>query len=173
MDDSTFVRRLAEWQPFYSTVAAAAATLTGLLFVSLSINRDKLAAKENRVFLRIAMRSFGDYLFVLGVALVMLIPRQDPDIFALTLFVISVMRMVRVIGDWWHPVYKHVSRRSGGEIAREYALPVGSCLGMCAVAAAIHFNHFSTIYWLVFILLELMLTASRNALKLLLLESGS
>ena len=37
-----FQASIQSWQVFYATVAAVSATLTGLLFVSLSLNRDRL-----------------------------------------------------------------------------------------------------------------------------------
>jgi hypothetical protein len=33
---------LADWEPFFTAIVAAAATLTGLLFVAVSINLDHI-----------------------------------------------------------------------------------------------------------------------------------
>jgi hypothetical protein len=38
----SFSLRLQEWQPFYATAGTACATLTGLLFASLSLDVDTL-----------------------------------------------------------------------------------------------------------------------------------
>jgi hypothetical protein len=72
----TFEQQIVLWQPFFTTVATVAATLVGLLFVSLSINRDKITAGSNRLLLRIAQRSFSDFIIVLLVALFFLIPGE-------------------------------------------------------------------------------------------------
>ena len=54
----SFTERIVQWQPFFITVATVAGTLVGLLFISLSINRDAVAA--NQTLLRLARRSFSD-----------------------------------------------------------------------------------------------------------------
>lgn len=173
MDSSELARKLADWQTFYATVAGATATLTGLLFVSLSINRERLATAENRVFLRLARRSFGDYIFVLAVSLVALIPKQGSDAFAITLIGLGISRLVRTLRESRHPIYRHLTQRTATEIAAEYAAPLASCLGMCAIGVAIYLGQYAAIYWLVVILLELMTTATRNAWRLLLMEKGA
>jgi len=170
MDSALLAKVLSDWQPFSSAVAAASATLTGLLFVSLSINRDKLKEAENRVFLRLAKRSFGDYLFVLAVSLLMLVPKQDRSIFPVVLALLGIGRMMRTVREWRHPDYRHVTERTKRETVAEYAAPAISCLGMCVVGGYIYFGRYAAIYGIVFILLELITTASRNSWRLLLLE---
>jgi hypothetical protein len=47
---------------FYSTVAAASATLSGLLFVSLSLNRNRLKGEKAQSVMDLARRTFGNFL---------------------------------------------------------------------------------------------------------------
>ncbi len=54
----SFTERVVQWQPFFITVATVAGTLVGLLFISLSINREAITADHK--LLRLARRSFGD-----------------------------------------------------------------------------------------------------------------
>jgi hypothetical protein len=58
---SSFVEGLESWQLFYATVGAAAAALTGLLFVSLSLNRERLRGKKAGQTRSIARKTFGDF----------------------------------------------------------------------------------------------------------------
>jgi hypothetical protein len=58
---NAFTDQLAEWQVFYSTVALASVTLAGLLFVSLSINREAVRGGGQGLSLRLARESFGDF----------------------------------------------------------------------------------------------------------------
>jgi hypothetical protein len=60
-----FTQSLQNWQISDATVAAAKATLTGLLFVSLSLHRDRLKGENTAYTLRIAHHTFGDFLVVL------------------------------------------------------------------------------------------------------------
>lgn len=170
MREAAFVQRLVEWQPFYTAVATVAATLVGLLFVALSINREKLAAKENLLLRRLALRTFGDYLFVLGVAMVMLVPKQGPGSVALTLFGLGLLRVIRIVRQGQHPAYRHAGPRRPLAILKEYALPLGSGVGLCAVGVAVGLGHDKAIYFLVLILLELVSTASAHAWRLLMLD---
>ncbi len=57
-----FADQHREWQAFYSTVALASAKLAGLLFVSLSIHKQVMLARRDRLPLRLAQASFGDLL---------------------------------------------------------------------------------------------------------------
>lgn len=164
---------MTEWQPFYATVAAVVATLTGLLFVGLSLNRERLAADENRGYRRLALRSFEDYLFVLAVAIIMLIPRLDGRWIGQILFVLGATRSVRLVRNWQHPAYRHLQRRTRWETAREYGFPLASCLGLCGLAAAIYLGQYKPVYYVVVILVELLFTASRGAWRLLMLEDAA
>jgi hypothetical protein len=49
-----FTETLKSWQAFYATVSAASATLTGLLFVSISLNIKRFIKPKNDNLLRIA-----------------------------------------------------------------------------------------------------------------------
>jgi hypothetical protein len=48
----TIVQRIQEWQAFYSTLATASATLTGLLFVAMSLNTNARSDEDNAQRLR-------------------------------------------------------------------------------------------------------------------------
>ena len=65
----------ALWQTFYSVIAGAAATLTGLLFVGMSLNlRTILGMPAHRARAR---ETFGGLLSLLVLALLVLIPGQS------------------------------------------------------------------------------------------------
>src|SRR5512136_127715 len=87
-----FHQSLQAWQVFYATVAAASATLTGLLFVSLSLNRERLKGVRAQVTLATARRTFGDFLYVLMIALVFIIPHQVPYSLAIALLALGLSR---------------------------------------------------------------------------------
>src|SRR5512136_3126671 len=87
-----FHQSLQAWQVFYATVAAASATLTGLLFVSLSLNRDRLKGARAHITLGTARRTFGDFLYVLMIALVFIIPHQVPYSLAVALLALGLSR---------------------------------------------------------------------------------
>lgn len=62
------------WTRFYSVMGAAAATLIGLLFVAVSINASTALKKGPDGSRRIAEQAFENYLAVLAVSLLALMP---------------------------------------------------------------------------------------------------
>src|SRR5580658_7276682 len=88
-----FDEKIILWQPFFTTVAAVSATLVGLLFVSISLNRERISADANRELMRLARRSFSDFLVVLLVALFFLIPNQGQKALAIELLAMGVFRV--------------------------------------------------------------------------------
>ena len=82
------------WSGFLATIAAAAATLLGLLFVAISLNAESLGPghEDSR---RLAEQGFQNYFVVLVVALVALFPGIPFD--TLGLVVISVT----ILGSIW------------------------------------------------------------------------
>jgi len=62
------------WFDFYAVIGAAAATLTGLLFVSMSNNAAAALSKGPTGSRRLAEQAFENYLAVLMVALLALFP---------------------------------------------------------------------------------------------------
>jgi hypothetical protein len=151
-------------------VAAASATLTGLLFVSLSLNLEKIKSPAGGQMLRTARRSFEDFLYVLMIALVFLVPHPVPIGLAIALFVLGTARglgLVRYI----------VRSRKGGprrppasEGVREYALPALACLGLVIVGEEILRGDIVSIFGLVIVIAALLTTASWNAWLLLVEE---
>lgn len=62
------------WLNFYAMTGAAAATLLGLLFVSVSLNADVILGPAHRHSKRLAEQAFQNYLCVLLVSLLVAFP---------------------------------------------------------------------------------------------------
>ena len=92
-----FARELKDWQFFYATVATASATLTGLPFVSLSLQRQGDKPDLAKLPLQAARRSFGDFLYLLMLALVFLVPHRSPGGLAIALFALGASRAIGLI----------------------------------------------------------------------------
>src|SRR5580692_9802937 len=65
---------MRDWFDFYAVIGAAAATLTGLLFVAISMNVAATMNKGPHGSRRLAEQAFQNYLAVLMVALLALFP---------------------------------------------------------------------------------------------------
>lgn len=81
------------WFGFYSAVGGFAATLLGLLFVAISVNAQAILGDPNTRLA--AEQAFQNYLAVLIVALLAIIPMID-----LTSFGLSTLAVTAVWGGW-------------------------------------------------------------------------
>jgi len=163
---------LITWQPFFSAVAGVAATLAGLLFVSLSINRDKITARDNHNLLRIAKRSFGDYLYALFIALMFLMPNRHPVGLVPALFLLVAIRIGFLVYNVLPSRPIAGNRSASFDDLRAHAFQAVSCLGLTIVGIEIYRDQFFAIFILVPVIALLLYNASRNAWLLLVMEDA-
>lgn len=164
----SFNDQITRWQPFFSTIVGATATLAGLLFVSLSINREKITAQENRNLLRLAQRSFADYMFALFISLMFLMPNHVTYGLAIPLFMVAAVRiwfLIRVI----RPSMKRDNLETFGRL-RENITQILSSLGLVAAGVEIYRGQVIATFFLVPVISLLLVNASLNAWSLLVLE---
>ncbi|EEF58035.1 hypothetical protein [Pedosphaera parvula] len=162
---------ITRWQPFFSAVAGVTATLAGLLFVSLSINREKITAQENRKLLRLAQRSFADYLYALFISLMFLMPNHESFGLAIPLFMVVAVRV-------WFLVRVMRRSRKGENPAtlgglRENVIQIISCLGLVAAGVEIYRGEVIATFFLVPVIALLLCNASMNAWLLLVMERAA
>jgi len=161
-----FLQELRDWQPFFSTVALAAATLVGLLFVSLSLYRG-----AGQVFpakrLQTAQSSFGDFLYVLMIGLVFLVPHQAPFGLAIALLVLGAARSIGLLHQAVRSRSSAQQKLNAQETLREYAIPAVASLGLVVVGVEVFIGQTISIYALVLVIAALLTTGSWNAWLLL------
>jgi hypothetical protein len=99
------------WQQFYEMLGSAAATLLGLLFVSVSMNAEIILGSVHQQSRRLAEQAFQNYLAVLVVSLLVCLPSNGHESLGYTLLSISgvwsgwaIFRLIstlrsRVMGD--------------------------------------------------------------------------
>jgi hypothetical protein len=162
-----FTQRLQEWQLFYATLAAACATLTGLLFVSLSMIIDVISSEAHAELMRTARQAFANFLFVLSIALLLLVPRQVPVGLGVGLLVLGGFALFTVAKLLREALRAKDRPGSGGDTVREFALPVLAYFGLIAAAIAIMFEIAEAPLLLFFVDIALLVSASRNAWMLL------
>jgi hypothetical protein len=86
---------MAGWHDFYQMVGATAATLLGLLFVSVSLNAEIILGPEHMHSRRIAEQAFQSYLAVVFVSLMVFFPRISVEGFAQ-----SLLWFAGIFGGW-------------------------------------------------------------------------
>jgi hypothetical protein len=80
MDSTTFNSTIETLHPFYSLLGEAAATLLGLLFVSVTFNRQILDPAAGSSQRRHAENIFRQFVFLVWLALAMLLPLSPPEL---------------------------------------------------------------------------------------------
>ncbi len=163
-----FAQAVVGWHDFYLMIGTAAATLIGLLFVSLSLNIDVITRKESADLRVLATHSFGDFMSVLMFAVLFLIPNQVPLGLGLPLLGIGGYGLFNTIRRWrqarrqpgraWEP---------GGGVTRRFHVPALCFLALIAIAVSVLLGGTDTLYGLVPVMILLVLGASRNAWDLL------
>ena len=163
-----FQASMQSWQIFYATVAAASATLTGLLFVSLSLNRERLKGKNAHMVIGMARQTFGDFLYVLMISLVFIVPHQIPISLSIALLVLGLSRGIA----FFRQAAISLKNKSVSLLilVKEIGLPFTASLGLIVVAIAINFGVTNAIYGLVAVIAALLVTACWNAWLLLIEE---
>ena len=163
---NNFTQMLQLWQPFYTTIATTAATLTGLLFVSLSLNRQRLD-DLGRISAR---RTFSNLIDVLVLALIFLIPQQRPSDLGIALLVYGLVRFLATVLE----AVKMFKRRVRGTFFKTFARHIGLQLvlssGIVILGVAIYQREASAMFWPVAIVVGLLGSASWNAWELLFKE---
>jgi len=167
---ANFDEYVLQWQPFFTTVAAVSATLVGLLFVSLSLNRDKLAANSSGALLRVARRTFSDFLLVLLIALFFLIPNQGRHPLSLELIMLALFRL-KWLATQIISAFRGDEKFTPRDLIHEYSLPLLSILGLAAAGVGIYQGNILAVYYFIVpVIASLLFRASRNAWLLLIME---
>jgi hypothetical protein len=164
---TSFIDRIVQWQPFFITVATVAGTLVGLLFISLTINREAIVG--NHVQFRLARRSFSDFIFILLISLFFLIPLQAGLHLALELWGIGLLKAKVVFAQMREA--RGGERSSWWNLACEYILPVLSIVGLAVGGWRIYDEHLLGVYYFIVpVVATLLATACSNAWRLLIME---
>jgi hypothetical protein len=157
---------IQSWQIFYATLAAACATLIGLLFIAFTFNADMFRNKKNYWHLRIARKTFGDFLLVLMTSLMFLVPRLPPVGLASALLALGIAWSLGVVGRLIIATIRTSEHHFPTEI-RVFGLSLVGGIGLMGVAVALWLGHTEILYWLVAAMAALLASASTTAWTLL------
>jgi len=138
----------------------------GLLFVSVSLyrGRDQPFPAER---LKTAERSFGDFLYVLMIGLVFLVPHEAPIGLAVALLVLGTARGAGLIRQATGSRRGTGLKSSSRDSLREYAMPAFASVGLIVVGIEAFLGNTISIYGLVLVIAALLITGSWNAWLLL------
>ena len=161
--DNSFSQAIVDWQGFYALAGAAAATLVGLLFIAVSLHLDIFGDESETELRALAEITLINFLTVLMMALFFLIPHQGRLGLALPLLAIAVFDLLRQTREW----IKHIRGTSFRPVAFlaivRVALPLLYQVTTILVAISILSGYTDSLYWLVWVVVTILLSASMNA----------
>lgn len=123
------------WSNFYTVIGATAATLTGLLFVAVSMNAVAVLSKGPQGSRRLAEQAFENYLVVLMVSLLALFPDMSLISFGrITLLVTATWTVWVVVRLYQAAAVSSVHETRPAAIRRHVSTLIG--FGLLIYAAA-------------------------------------
>jgi len=162
-----FIEVLRDWQLFYATFATACATLVGLLFVAVSLDRVNLSREDGGERMWIARQTFYQFLMLFLLALLLLAPHRSPTSVGLTLLGFGGFWSMGVARAFRTSIRMRRQPLSLQGFVRGFGLSFASLLSVFAVAVAMLLGQVSALVWLVAVLVNLLLFTGRNAWFLL------
>jgi hypothetical protein len=164
----TFAQAVDGWHDFYLMIGTAAATLVGLLFVSLSLNVDVITRQDNAELRVLAAQTFTGFLNVVMLAVLFLIPSQVPLGLGLPLLGISGYGLYETVGRFLKARRGRPRAWGRGRVAHRFVVPTFCFVAILAIAVTVLLGRTGGLYWLVPVMISLIVAASRNAWDLLL-----
>jgi len=164
--DSTFVETITQWQNFYMLAGTAAATLVGLLFVSVSLHIDLISRFERTIDIQmLAEQTFLNFLLVLSFAFIFLIPNPTPYGIGIPLLILGLLGIIRTAMLWLQFLRKGPkSLLKTQEILRSLLLPNTICyLALLWITFSILYGQVNMIDWMVLVIIYLLISASTSA----------
>ena len=158
---------IAEWHDFFAAVAGIAATLVGLLFVSLALNPAVMADDGPAGLRTWAGQTFHSFLMVLVFALVVLIPDAGPLGLGLPLLILGVWGVIRVIADARRVRSDPAPEWHGRSVLTLFASPlIGYAIAVWVGTQTLR-GDADAVGWLVATVFFLMMSAAGNCWDLL------
>jgi|ERR1700733_10614255 hypothetical protein len=155
------------WTQFYATIAAAAATLLGLLFVVVSINVSVALGPEAAVSRRLTEQAFQNYLAVMQVAFLALFPGISTRTFGWVTLITTGSGSAWALVRLYQTLALHIRRRSWGYSLRRHATSLIGFGILLASAFRMALNRGEAYNWLAGSTLVLLFSATVVSWELL------
>jgi hypothetical protein len=153
-------------------VGTAAATLVGLLFVSLSLNIKAITRQENTELRVLAEQTFANFIFVLLFAVFFLIPNQGPIGLGLPLLGVGGFGLYSTLNHFYQTRHKYARVLGRRSLASRFITPTICYVTLIIIAISVLLGQTDGLYWLVAVMILLIVSASFNAWDLLLRMKG-
>ena len=93
----SFSQMTVDWAGFFSALAQVSGSLVGLVFVALTFNAKALGVGGNPMLAALAQQTFADFLLLLLISLVMLVPHTSAGNVGAVFVGLSIADTVRIL----------------------------------------------------------------------------
>ncbi len=163
----TLAEFIETWHDFYMLAGTVAATLLGLLFIGISINLEMIRRVENIGFDALAHQTFANFLYVLFLAFTFLVPHQNLIGVVAPLLGIGSFGLYNNVRALTTALHNRPAAWNKVYFFRRFALPLAAFIGLIAIGIVVWQGAIEILYWLIFVILVLLVSATRNAWDLL------
>ena len=167
-----FTAVIATWQPFYNLAGSAAFTLAGLIFVAVSINIGMFAlAGDKGDLAQFARQTLGNFLALMIISLIFLIPRQNQHGTGIPLLIIGVIMMWRALTLWKRFEFGSKEQRllDNALFRSELLVPNTICYAvMIFISVELLYGNTDYLGWMTMVIIWLLLAGSLSAWFLML-----
>jgi len=168
-----FVESVDAWRDFYMLTGSASATLTGLIFVAVSLHIDVIAeAKRSSDIRMLAGQIFINFVLILSFAFIFMIPSDTPYGIGVPLLILGVIELVHTIG-LWRSFLKGRKERDNmfapSQILWKLLIPGTVCYSaLVIIAYDILQGNVRLLGWMVLVIVWLIVSATENTWDLML-----
>lgn len=117
-----FAQMTQDWAAFFSALAQVSGSLVGLVFVALTFNAKALGVGGNPMLWALAQQTFADFLLLLLISLLMLVPHISAGNIGALFIVFSGLDILRIVRNLLR-LRSHLRAPAGGwQVTRRYLL---------------------------------------------------
>jgi hypothetical protein len=171
--DTPFEQGIKAWHDFYILAGGAAATLTGLLFVSVSLHLDMFTDATESEVRSLAEATLINFVYILVMSLIIVAPNHTPLGLGLFLLALAVGGLLRVLSAFvrrirvLHLELRHTQAMDMWLFFWTVAVPTAYHLTLFYVSIAILGADTGQLGWLVWVIIALLITATVTAWNML------
>jgi len=163
----TFAQYIERWHDFYMLAGTAAATLIGLLFVSLTLSIEVMSDESQIGLKQLATQTFASFLYVLLISLLLLIPDHNPNLIGVEILILGAFGLVNAARHI-QPVIGHLQATwAKTYLFWRFIMPTASYVGLIVIAFTVWRGRHDGLFSLVYVVFVLLITATHNAWDLL------